>query len=155
MRSVAAEELGFREALEKVDMERDLVSDIAKIYQVWKAYAAAIREGDLERWLTFWSSRGIRMAPEQPRRVGLEQIRQSIEPQFREFHFEEFVVQPDEVRILGDHAYSHGSIKSLMSPRSGGAPLEENIKFLTILTRGPDGSWRITLDCFNTNGPSS
>ncbi len=134
-------------------MERNLVSDVAQIYKVWKEYAAAVNEGDMDRWISLWIEEGIRMPPDAPRSVGLPQIRVSIEQIFENINFEEFTINPDEIHILGDRAYSHGLFCTSMTPMTGGETIEFKGKFLTILTKQADGFWRIAVDCFNSNKP--
>jgi hypothetical protein len=38
------------------------------------------------------------------------------QPGFQIFDFEEFAIDPAEVRILGDRAYSHGTYRFSMTP---------------------------------------
>ena len=66
-------------------MEREMVSDVAQIYDVWKAYGSAVYEGDLNRWLALWIDDSKRLAPNAPASVGLEQIRIAVEPLFELF----------------------------------------------------------------------
>lgn len=134
-------------------MERNLVSDVAQIYKVWKEYASAVNDGDMDRWISLWIEEGIRMPPDAPRSVGLPQIRVSIEPIFENINFEEFTINPDEIYILGDQAYSHGLFCTSMTPKTGGETIEVKGKFLTIFTKQSDGFWRIAVDCFNSNKP--
>ena len=132
-------------------MERNLVSDVAQIYKVWKEYAAAVNDGDIKRLISFWIEEGIRMPPDFPRSVGLAQIRVSLEPIFENINFEEFSINPDEVHVLGDQAYSHGSYCTSMTPKTGGETIEVSGKFLTIWTKQADGFWKIAVDCFNSD----
>lgn len=134
-------------------MERNLVSDVAQIYKVWKEYAAAFNDGDMDRWISLWIEEGIRMPPDAPRSVGLPQIRVSIQQIFENINFEEFTINPDEVHVMGDQAYSHGSYCTSMTPKTGGETIEVSGKYLTILTKQADGFWKIAVDCFNSDAP--
>lgn len=139
----------------KIDkMERNLVSDVAQIYKVWKEYAAAVNDGDSNRLVSLWIEEGVRMPPDVPRSVGLRQIRLSIEPVFENINFEEFAINPDEVHILGDQAYSHGLYCTSMTPKTGGETIEVSGNFLTIFSKQTDGFWKIAIDCFNSNAPT-
>ncbi|MFO8036943.1 MAG: nuclear transport factor 2 family protein [Anaerolineales bacterium] len=136
-------------------MERNLVTNVAKVYRVWHEYAAAVKAGDLDRWISVWTEDGIRMPPNASRSIGLEQIRTSLEFDLRTFHFEEYTIQPDEIRILGNQAYAHGLYSATMIARVGGETIKVSGKFLTILTKQDDGFWKITVDCYNSNKPVS
>lgn len=132
-------------------MERNLVSDIEKVYQVWKEYAEALSKGNTERWLALWTEDGIRMPPGEPYRIGLDQLQLSLERNLEHFEYEKFMVYPEEVCILGDRAYTYGKYSALMKSLVVGNRINICGKFLTILAKQVDGSWKISIDCFNAN----
>lgn len=131
-------------------MGRRMVSDVAQIYQVWKEYAAAVNEGDFERWIALWMDDGVRMPPSDsgPRQVGKEQIRAVMQPSFDAFN-SEITINAEEIRILGERAYSYGDFDYTVTPNEGGDTLEFRGNFLTILAKQADGSWKIAIDCSN------
>lgn len=135
-------------------MERKIASNVAQIYEVWNEYAAAAHSGDLERWMALWIEDGIQMAPDAPRRVGKEQIREAMQPSFNLYIMSHMIVNTEEVRILGDWAYSHGTYTFDMALKEGGETMSLSGKFLDILARQADGSWKIAIDCHNYNAPS-
>ena len=135
-------------------MERNMASDVAKVYEVWNEYVAACHSGDLERWMSMWTENGIQMPPDVPRRVGKERIRTGMQPGFDLFDMKNMIIQTEEVRILGDQAYSHGTYTFDMTPKEGGETTSYSGKFLDILQKQVDGSWKIVIDCHNYNGPS-
>ncbi|MFO8036793.1 MAG: nuclear transport factor 2 family protein [Anaerolineales bacterium] len=132
-------------------MERNLVSDVEKVYQMWKEYSEALSEGNTERWLALWTEDGIRMPPGEPYRVGIDQLQLSLERKLELFEVEKFIVYPEEVCIMGDRAYTHGLYYSLVRPIAVGNRITICGKFLTILAKQVDGSWKIAIDCFNAN----
>ncbi len=134
-------------------MERNLVSDVAKVYELWNEYAAALKAGDLERWMSLWSEDAIQMPPGIPRRVGKEQIRREMQPVFDLFDTSKMTIHTEEVRILGNRAYSHGTHTFEMTPKEGGETKGYSGKFLDILEKQVDGSWKIAIDCHNYDEP--
>ena len=135
-------------------MEREMVSDVAQVYELWNEYAAAAHDGDLERWMSLWIDDGLQMAPQAPPRVGIEQIRAAMQPTFDLFIMSNMVINIEEVRILGDRAYSHGTYVFDMSPKEGGETTSLSGKFLDIVVKQADGSWKIAIDCHNYSEPS-
>ena len=129
--------------------ERTKNIDVALIYELWNAYAAAFNDGELERWLALWVDDGIQMPPGAPRRMGKEQIRQEMRPAFELFNMNKMCIHTEEVKVLGDRAYSHGVYEIEMAPSAGGEPTNHFGKFLTILVKQVDGSWKIAIECFN------
>jgi ketosteroid isomerase-like protein len=93
------------------------------------------------------------MPPDVPRRFGKAEIRREIQPLFDLDGRRELVIQPEEVRILGDHAYVHGTYELKVAPKKAKTGHYTG-KFLTILEKQIDGSWKIAVDCFNHNPPS-
>jgi uncharacterized protein (TIGR02246 family) len=135
-------------------MERSMVLDVAQVYELWNEYAAAVNAGDFERWISLWSDEGIRMPPGAPRLVGKEQIRREMRPLFDLFDTSRMIINTEEVRILGDRAYSHGAYEFEITPKAGGETKSYSGKFLDILEKQVDGSWKIAIDCHNYNMPS-
>jgi uncharacterized protein (TIGR02246 family) len=125
---------------------------VAVIHALWKEYAAAIKAGDMDRWLALWIPEGKQMPPGAPQRIGMEQIREGNSPLLDLFDSVLDIV-PDEVRIVGDHAISHGNYGYNLTPKEGGETVSGKGKFLTIFVRQADGSWKIAIDCFNDDAP--
>lgn len=132
---------------------KEVAADVVKVKEVFEEYASAGAAGDLERWMSLWSADSKRLAPNAPASMGAQEIRVAVGPVFELFDFEEFIVNPEEVRIFGDHAYSLGTYSFLMAPKAGGDTIEDSGKFLTILEKQADGSWKIAVDSFNTSLP--
>lgn len=128
-------------------------ADVAKVKDVWNEYEASLNTEDLERWSSLWIDDGIQMPPDEPRHIGKAQILAAAQPGFEMFDFEGFTINPAEVRILGDRAYSHGTYGFSMTPKEGGDTIEVTGKFLTILEKQTDGSWKLAIDCFNYSPP--
>ena len=116
------------------------------------SYAAAVTEGDFERWISLWVDHGIQMAPDFPQRVGKEEIHASMKPFFEMFEHE-MTVDCEEVRLAGDWGLARGTYTHTLHPRDGGGKTERTGKFLTILERQGDGDWKIARDCFNYDAP--
>jgi uncharacterized protein (TIGR02246 family) len=127
---------------------------VAQVYKLWNEFAAAANDGDLARWIFLWSEDGIQMGPGAPRRVGKEQIRQEMQRLFDEFTTTNMVIHTEEIRILGDRAYSHGTLEYEITPKEGGETRSYSGKCLNILEKQVDGSWKIAIDCHNYDTPS-
>jgi ketosteroid isomerase-like protein len=64
------------------------------------------------------------------------------------------VIHTEEIRILGDRAYSHGILEYEITPKEGGETRSHSVKFLDVLEKQVDGSWKIAIDCHNYDTPS-
>lgn len=127
--------------------------DVALVYELWNEYTAAANEGNIERWMSLWAEDGIQMAPDAPPRFGKEQVKAAMQPTFDLFTTSNMIVNTEEVHILGDRAYSHGTYTFDMTPKEGGETMSYSGKFLDILVKQADGSWKIAIDCRNYNEP--
>jgi len=132
-------------------LERVQAADVAQVYELWNEYAAVLNDGDMERWLALWIDEGIQMAPGAPHRVGKERIRREMQPLFDQYNISNMIIHTEEVRILGDQAYSHGTYTFELTPREGGETRSYSGKFLDILKKQADGAWKIAIDCHNYN----
>jgi uncharacterized protein (TIGR02246 family) len=129
--------------------ERAKTVDVALVYELWNEYATAANDGDLTRWISFWTDEGIQMQPGVPRRVGQTEIGNEMQALFNHFDISNMGVYPEEVRILGDRAYSHGTYTFELTPKEGGEIESYSGTFLSILEKQVDGSWKIAIDCHN------
>ena len=127
-------------------------TNVALIHELFKEFASAVEAGDMDRWFALWIPKGKQMPPGAPQRIGMKQIREGNSPLMNLFDAE-MAIFPDEVRILGERAYSHGNYEYALTPKEGGETVSGVGKFLTILIRQTDGSWKIAIDCFNDNAP--
>ena len=135
-------------------MERSLVIDVAKVYELLGEYFDCQLTGDIERWISLWTEDGIQMPPDSPRRDGVERIREAMQSRFDHFILRDTTINTEEVRILGNRAYSHGTYTCNMTSKAGGESQFISGKFLDILVKQADGSWKIAIDCHNFNQPA-
>jgi uncharacterized protein (TIGR02246 family) len=130
-------------------LERMQVADVAQVYRLCNELALALNEGGLERCVSLWIDDAIQMPPGARIRVGKAQIRRAMQSLLGHFDLRRVRVHPEEVRILGDWAYVHGTYEVETVPKWGGEPKRYGGKFLDVLERQVDGSWKIAVDCHN------
>ena len=56
--------------------------------------------------------------------------------------------------MAGDWAYIRGTYKATLQPKQGGEPVLIDGKYMSILAKQPDGSWKLHRDAFNSNVPN-
>jgi len=66
----------------------------------------------------------------------------------------EYVLDIQEVKVLGDHAYQWGTYHYAMRPHKGGATVRTSGKLMRILQRQPDGSWKIYRGMTTVDAPT-
>jgi uncharacterized protein (TIGR02246 family) len=55
----------------------------------------------------------------------------------------EYVLDIQEIKVLGDHAFEWGTYLYVVRPRAGGETVRTSGKLMRILQRQPDGSWKM------------
>jgi uncharacterized protein (TIGR02246 family) len=55
----------------------------------------------------------------------------------------EYVLDIQEVKVLGDHALQWGTYHYSVRPRAGGETVRTSGKLMRILQRQPDGAWKM------------
>lgn len=93
------------------------------------------------------------MPPNSPPVVGKEQIRARNKAVLDQFSFDMGITN-EEVRVAGDWAYARGTYTATLTPKQGGEAVFIDGKYMTILERQADGSWKIHRDIFNSNVPA-
>ncbi len=134
----------------KVDVE----ADIAAIEEVLNQYAVSANAGDFELWLSLHADDVVKMPPDAPAIFGIEELRANFKPAFDNFDTS-CVIYPEEAHVDGDLGYARGTYSISITPKAGGETISlmPDGKYLTILKRQADGSWKISHDCYNSNVP--
>jgi uncharacterized protein (TIGR02246 family) len=130
----------------------DLEADVAAISDIWSLYASSANAGDIDRWISLWTEDGVQMPPNEPPIIGKDQILIANKAAFDQFTYE-MEITNEETRVAGDLAFSRGIYTATLSPKNGNQPALVDGKFMTILERQPNGSWKIHRDIFNSNVP--
>lgn len=122
------------------------------IARVFQDYAASLNAGDIDRWMKLWDADGIQMPPDDQAMFGHEEIR-ARNGKFVDTYNWAMTVDLKETEIAGAWAYGRGFYTATLTPKKDGDHVLIDGKFLTILKRQTDGSWRFYRDCFNSNVP--
>jgi len=127
-------------------------ADISAINSILDQYASSINDKNLDLWISLWVEDGIQMPPNAPAVIGKGQIRENNKSLFLEFT-PRMVVTKKEVRVAGDLAFARGTYTLSLTPMSAGETIEIDGKYLSIMEKQADGSWKLARDCFNDNAP--
>lgn len=128
----------------------DPAATTVAVNDLLKEYAASLNSGDLDRWVALWTDDGIQMPPGEPAVVGKERIRTRNGAGLDRFKFDMGITN-EELRVAGDWAYIRGTYKATLTPKQGGDPVLVDGKYMSILAKQPDGSWKFHRDAFNSN----
>ena len=128
-------------------------ADTKGVLQVSDQYRDAINRGDVAGFLATLTDDAVMLPPHEPSVSGKNAIRPWIAKAF----FDPFKLQLDfhfeEVEVLGEVAVARGPFKLSLTPKTGGSVIEDKGKFIDILRRQPDGSWKFARVIWNSDGP--
>lgn len=129
------------------------VEDESRIKQLLDEYGRRWSAGDFEHWLELWTEDGVQMPDGKPTNFGIEAIRADNAPALDQFAFD-LTTNPDYVvEVFGDTGYVYGTYQFTATPKGEGEAFEFSGKYLVIVKKQTDGSWKIAIDCYNSNNP--
>ncbi|MDA2933709.1 DUF4440 domain-containing protein [Acidobacteria bacterium AH-259-D05] len=117
-------------------------------------FETAFNAGEIETLLTIYTVDVIIMPPNQPSVTGRDALRRWFQDFFNQFEVKQFTTSQEEVSVTGDRAYSRGVFSWNLNPKEGGQPFQDTAKWIAIWQRGPDGSWKVSHDIWNSDNPA-
>ena len=124
--------------------------DVEAIKKIWRNYGARLVAGDADGHMSQWLPDGIQLPPDGPINIGRDAIHAQLRDEMSRLDYTTVEVQPREIRMMSDTtAFSCGKCMMKFAPKATGEVTELDVKFLTILVKTPEGSWKIYRDCFN------
>ncbi|MEZ4657021.1 MAG: SgcJ/EcaC family oxidoreductase [Caldilineaceae bacterium] len=125
----------------------------AAVNAIWDEYEASVIAGDVDRWIAQWTDDGVQMPPNEPFVEGKENIYARVGANMAAGPTTGFIITPLETTSAGDWAYSRGVYTVTFPLGDSGQEGTIDGKFMTILQRQSDGTWKIHRDIFNSNVP--
>jgi uncharacterized protein (TIGR02246 family) len=127
---------------------RDVRADLAAIARLRDEYVAAHNAGDLDRIMALWADDAIFMAADEPTIYGKAAIREHIEKILDQIPAR-VALSLEETRIADDWAFDRGVETVTMETEASGQSVTMRVKYICILQRQADGSWRFARYIYN------
>ena len=124
--------------------------DTEAITAVSKARAEAFNQGNAHGIAQHFTEDAVLMAPGKPATYGKDSVQAYYQAIFDQYETE-LESYYEEIDISGDLAYGRGEAKVKLLPKDGGKTLFSTAKYLNVLKRQPDGTWKTTHDIWNSN----
>lgn len=128
-------------------------TDVDAIRQIYPGFVAAKLARDVERELSFVTDDAVYTPPGMPDVAGKAALRAWWTSREAADSLEAFDLDPGEVVVAGDLAYSRGTSTSRFRNRRTGQLSTQAIRHLDILRRQPDGHWLIARHIRNSSTP--
>lgn len=128
-------------------------ADLASLQEFLSHAGEAVNAGDVEAEVNRFTPDGIYMWPGAPAIEGHEALRKWFEARFAAVRVQ-LESETLELEVAGDWAYERGRSVARIQPRAGGPVRIVHDKYLNILRRQADGTWRIARRIRNADHPS-
>jgi uncharacterized protein (TIGR02246 family) len=131
----------------------DTSAEMPKIDALRNQFLTAFNAGDVPGILATYTDDAVVMAPNNEPMTGRQAIQAYYEGFFGQFtpHLE---LTPTESLVLGpDWALDRGGSKVTLTPKTGGEAMNDAGKYLVLLKKQADGSWKVARDIDNSNTP--
>jgi ketosteroid isomerase-like protein len=129
-------------------------ADRAAIERLHQQDMAASKNWDVETLVSLWTGDIVALRPDAPPTIGKEAARAQLlqmKEQSRDLVIEDYKLDFQEVKIVGDWAYEWGYFSGTMRPRAGGDPIMAGGKVMRVLQRQPGGSWKVARTMYATD----
>src|SRR6056297_551673 len=130
--------------------QKELNKDEMLITEVSNARAKAFNDMNANEISRYFTSDGVLMAPGKQASIGQKAVAKYYQAIFDEF---DVVLKSHyvEVQVSGNMAYGRGEAIVHATSKIDGKESVSKSKYLNILERQNDGSWKTTHDIWNTN----
>ena len=130
------------------------VPDVDALRQLYPGFVAAKLARDVARELSFVTDDAVYAPPGGPDVAGKAALRTWWTSREATDSLEAFELDPGEIIVAGDLAYSRGTSTSRFRNRRTGQISNQAVRHLDILRRQPDGRWLISRHIRNSSGPT-
>src|SRR5262245_14572809 len=135
---------------QKVHVGTSEEKDIAAITAVSKARADAFNQGNAAGIAVHFTEDALLMAPDKPILKGKAAVQTYYQHIFDEYETG-LKSYYEEVKVSGHLAYGRGFAEVVLTPKRGGPAMTSTSKYINIMKREADGTWKTTHDIWNGN----
>jgi len=120
-----------------------LENDLRAIEALNQRDVQAALAGDIAAMMSQWTDDFVLLQPAGPILRGRSTVAEAFRGAESAIEILENVLDIQEVKILGDHAFQWGTYRYSLRARRGGDTVRASGKLMRILQRQPDRSWKI------------
>jgi uncharacterized protein (TIGR02246 family) len=140
------------EVAEEAKPAVDVEADVEAIKNLRKQYMVSQDAGNAEGCVSYWSEDGVLMPPNEPSVIGKEALLSWYQNAFKHVQID-FTISFEQIEVAGDWGFVRGGYEGTLIPKPDGEPIPDNGKYLEILKRQPDGSWKWACHMWSSDIP--
>lgn len=136
----------------QINGSRGTEADIKAIRKLINDFCAAHKYNDGSKLAEFYVDDAMLMPPDEPTVYGRQAIASRYQQDIEKFTAE-LTTNPEEIEVSGNLAFVRGTFTVKLTPRTEGENIDATFKFIEILRKGADGSWKPYCDIWNSDAP--
>jgi ketosteroid isomerase-like protein len=122
------------------------------IAQQNQSFMAAARGGSIDQLMKFYGDSAVVLPPNAPAITGSSAIRQFWTGFLGTYNVDGRLISDDVQQSCADMAAERGHFTLTLTPKNGGLPMTDNGKYV-VVWRKTNGTWRASMDIFNSDMP--
>jgi uncharacterized protein (TIGR02246 family) len=126
--------------------------DIAAVNALRDSFLKAFNAGDAEAIANLYTANGVSQHNHEQTATGHDAILASQKAMFDQMTVVAEIM-PDETKTLGSIGFDRGRYKMTLTPKAGGQPMTDEGRYVVLLEKQADGSWKVTSDIDNSIMP--
>ncbi len=131
--------------------DTDVEADISAIRELYNQYCLGVNKGDLDFFISLWDDDARRMETGFFPIIGKDNVRQHFQNIFNLAYWQIALYGDIELQVSDDLAFARGAVTISGTFKEDSTESFADVKWLDILKRQDDGSWKIYIDCVNNN----
>jgi uncharacterized protein (TIGR02246 family) len=130
-------------------------ADVAAIKNSMEKWEKATMAADVDGIMSLFTDTIIYMPPNVPALTGEQSVRDFSQEAHAKNSIDEAEFTSMEVKVIGDWAFDRGTYSEKITPKAGGESMQALGKYIAILEKQADGSWKYTHVIWNSDTPPS
>jgi uncharacterized protein (TIGR02246 family) len=130
-----------------------MANDVEKIKSTQRKWVKTCNSGDIDAWQNTFTNNFIWMPPDSPIAVGKKAVVASVREGFFDPYNIKLRATFNDVRVFGAQACTSGKFSIELTPKAGGKSVKASGKFMDLLAKQRDGSWKFARRIFNYDKP--
>ena len=115
-------------------------------------FEVAYNANDASALAALYTEDAVLMPGNQPTASGRQAVEAWFQGTFDQFG-PKLTISSEELQVAGDWAFDRGTYTVSLTPKAEGDSMEENGRYVVILHRQPDGTWKVARDIDNSTIP--
>lgn len=126
--------------------------DLAAVNTLRTSYQTAYNAGSADDLGNLYTADAVSMANHQATVSGRDAVVANMRAMFEGMTMSVEIV-PEETMTMGNFGFDRGHARVTVTPKAGGAAMTDESRYIVLLEKSADGTWRVSRDIDNSSMP--